>query len=118
MKPRILSISYDQSLLLTRDLMLKQAGYEVVSCEGFADAIEHCQGHFDLIIMGHSIPQKDKRAIVLELHARGCDAPLLSLIRPGERPISEAGDTVDPFSPELLLQKVGNMLVQSEPKAN
>ena len=111
-KPRILSISYDASLLVTRQMMLELAGYEVVSAEGFADALEHCGGTFDLIIMGHSIPQKDKRAILSELHERGCDAPLLSLLRSGEQKIPEAIDAVDPHRPDDLLATVKSILSQ------
>ena len=35
MKVRILSISYDLAVLQTREMMLCQAGYKVVSAEGF-----------------------------------------------------------------------------------
>ena len=96
MRPRILSISYDLTLLQTREIMLNQAGYEVVSAEGFAEAIEHCSGNFDLIIVGHSIPQKDKRAIIGELHRQGCNAPVLSLLRSGEHRIPEAARAIEP----------------------
>jgi len=111
-KPRILSISYDPSLLFTRQVMLELAGYDVVSAEGFADAIEHCSGDFDLIIMGHSIPQKDKRAIVAALHEHGLDAPLLSLLRHGEAKIPEATRAADPQDPELLLTTVKEILAE------
>ena len=110
MKPRILSISYDLTLLRTREMMLSQAGYEAVSAEGFTAALEHCSGTFDLIILGHSIPQKDKRVIVAELHDRGCDAPLLSLLRTGEQPIPEATVGVDPSNPQQLLDAVDSIL--------
>jgi DNA-binding response OmpR family regulator len=109
-KPRILSISYDPSLLFTRQAMLQLAGYDVVSAEGFADAIEHSNGHFDLIIMGHSIPQKDKRAIVASLNEHGCAAPLLSLLRHGEHRIPEAARSADPQDVELLLKTVKEMI--------
>jgi DNA-binding response OmpR family regulator len=112
-KPRILSISYDSSLLFTRQAMLEMAGYEVVSAEGFADAIERCPAEFDLIILGHSIPQKDKRAIVAALHEHGCDAPLLSLLRQGENKIPEADHAVDPHHPHDLLDAVQWILAQS-----
>jgi len=111
-KPKILSISYDPSLLFTRQAMLQLAGYEVVSAEGFADAIDHCSGHFDLIIMGHSIPQKDKRAIVASLHEHGCDAPLLSLLRHGEHKIPEATRSADPQDVDGLLDTVKEMLTE------
>jgi len=89
--------------------MLQQAGYEVVSCEGFADAIDSCNPEFDLIIMGHSIPQRDKRAIIAELRKHGCTAPVVSLLRHGEVPIAEAAHGIDP-SPEYLLETVKMML--------
>jgi hypothetical protein len=41
-KKRILSISYDQALLVTRQLILEQQGYEVSSAFGFAEAMEIC----------------------------------------------------------------------------
>ena len=110
--PRILSISYDSSLLYTRQAMLEMAGYEVVSAVGFAEAIEQCSGEFDLIIMGHSIPQKDKRAIIATLHQHGCVAPLLSLLRQGEHKIPEAVHAVDPHHPDELLNAVKWMLAE------
>jgi DNA-binding NtrC family response regulator len=117
-KSRILSISYDPSLLFTRQAMLELAGYDVVSAEGFADAIEHCSGHFDLIILGHSIPQKDKRAIVAELHERGCNAPLLSLLRHGEHKIPEATRAADPQDVEGLLHTVKEMVAEHTTASN
>lgn len=114
---RILSISYDSVLLATRHMMLEQAGYEVVSAVGFAEALEYCAGDFDLIIMGHSIPQKDKRAMLDEIHRHGCNAPLISLLRVGEAPIPEATRGIDP-SPQHLIQAVKEILANSEvPKA-
>jgi CheY-like chemotaxis protein len=94
-------------------MMLEQAGYEVESVVGFAEAIEHCSGHFDLIIMGHSIPQKDKRAMVAELHRHGCTAPLISLLRTGEAPIPEATGGIDP-SPHSLMEAVKEVLAERE----
>src|SRR3954447_26952067 len=109
MRPRIFSISYDQSLLQTRHMLLQQAGYDVTSAFGFAESIELCHEHYDLIIMGHSIPQKDKRAIVAELAKRGCVAPVLSLLRHGDHPIPEATQAILP-DPQLLLDTVRAMV--------
>ena len=111
MTTRIFSISYDKTLLQTRHMMLEQAGYDVVSAEGYAEAVESCQGSFDLIIMGHSIPQKDKRAIIAELRKHGCDGPVLSLLRVGEAPIPEAAHGIDP-DPRYLLETVKWMLAE------
>jgi CheY-like chemotaxis protein len=87
MAKRILSISYDKALLLTRQLLLTELGYEVVSAEGFAEAWEKCEDlePFDLVIIGHSIPPKDKERIIEHLK-KHCDSPVLALLRPYEAP--------------------------------
>ena len=53
---RILSVSYDSSLLKTRQLILEQEGHQVVSALGFTDALQQCESSkdFDLFILGHS----------------------------------------------------------------
>ncbi len=111
---RILSISYDHNLLATRRLMLEGVGYQVVSAEGFTEAIEMCDGNFDLIIIGHSIPQKDKRAIVTECRKSGCTAPVVSLLRFNERPIPEAAFGVDPGDPRELLSAINQILTRGK----
>jgi len=110
MKPRILSISYDAALLDTRRMLLQAAGYEVTSAVGFAEALELCDGDFDLVIMGHSIPGKDKRAIVKELREHGCVAPVVSLLRIGEKSIPEASHTADPGDPQGMLETISQIL--------
>ena len=47
--------------------MVQQLGYVVVSIEGFVAAIEACEAptvNFDFLILGHSIPAKDKERII------------------------------------------------------
>jgi CheY-like chemotaxis protein len=82
MKKHVLSVSYDQPLLVTRQLILEQAGCVVSSAFGFVEAPEICKtrNDFDLILMGHSMPQKDKIALVEALR-QNCMAPLLSMSR-------------------------------------
>jgi DNA-binding response OmpR family regulator len=115
MAKRILSISYDRSLLWTRQLLLEQLGYNVVSAEGFAqawDAAENKKDHFDLIILGHSIPPNDKKAIVAHMRD-SCDCPILALLRPYESPVSEAALSIDAADPNAFLSAVRNMLNQN-----
>ena len=112
MAKRILSISYDRALLWTRQLLLEQLGYNVVSAEGFAQAWEAAdpkRDHFDLIILGHSIPPNDKKAIVAHMR-NSCDCPILALLRPYEAPVSEAAVSIDAGDPNAFLSAVRNML--------
>ena len=114
---RILSVSYDGVLLATRRLLLEGAGHRVVSAMGFAEALSLCDSHFDLIIMGHSIPRKDKVAIVAELRRRGCAAPLLSLLRHGDKPLAEAVEWIEADQPQELLKAVSRILKKSRARA-
>jgi DNA-binding response OmpR family regulator len=84
MSKRILSVSYDEVLLATRQMLLEQRGYNVESALGFTEAIEHCGNDgFDLFILGHSIPDKDKIHL-MQTFRHNCSAPILSLERHGE----------------------------------
>ena len=107
MAGRILSISYDESLLRTRQWILEREGYEVTSALGFLDAQAQCRtGGFDLVIIGHSLPQKDK-AELLRLAKRGCARRVLSLRRPGQQPVEGADlSIILPESPQELLDAV------------
>jgi len=112
MSKRILSISYDRALLWTRQLLLEQLGYDVVSVEGFAqawEAAENRKDRFDLIILGHSIPPSDKKAIVAHMRD-SCDCPILALLRPYETPVSEAAVSIDAADPHAFLNAVRKTL--------
>lgn len=110
-KPRILSVSYNQALLFTRQYILEQAGYQVTSALGMAIGLEHCAaGVFDLIVIGHSIPAKDKEMLIAAAKAR-CPAPVLSLQRYADRPHPYADFSVDAAEgPEVFLQAVRHAL--------
>ncbi len=113
MAHRILSISYDGPLLVTRQMLLQAYGYDVASAEGFVEALEIAERepNFDLVIMGHSIPSKDKRKIIDQIRHRR-DVPVLALLRPGESPIKEANAWVEPHDPKQLVAAVQRLLGQ------
>ena len=115
--PRILSISYDEALLHTRELMLSREGFEVQSAVGFSAAIEACQmAQFDLVIMGHSIPPADKTAIITQLKAT-CDTPILALRRPNESPLKTAEYNLDSWDPQSFLSYVKEIMNHKEQSA-
>src|SRR5438270_7897084 len=107
-KLKILSISYDQSLLSTRQRILEQGGHEVTSALGFTKALQACQdGNFNLVIIGHSIPRSDADALIAATRER-CDAAVLSLRRFADLPNPHAHYSIDAAEgPETLLQAVG-----------
>lgn len=106
---RILSISYDAALLFTRQQLLENSGYSVVSAEGFTAALERCNENFDLVVMGHSIPHQDKQALLKAIN-QNCKAPFIALMRPGEPPLAGAAAQVSPLSPVDFLNAVEKLL--------
>ena len=111
---KILSISYDSTLLETRQLLLQTRGYQVTSSHGFTDSLEHCKSaHWDLIIIGHSIPDQDKRALVTQFR-RHCTAPVLALHRFGEPELAAADYSMTPDHPEQLLKMVEKIFTPVE----
>ena len=76
----VLQVGYYQTLLHTRQLMLEQDGYEVVSALGNEEAKLLARSkHFDLIVVGFSAPLSDRRAIVQWLKQNVERTPVLVL---------------------------------------
>src|SRR5262249_23951205 len=74
-KARVLSVSYDEALRCTRQLLLEAQGYEVISTDRLESTLEQCKlGGFDLFVLGHSIPQEDKQRMV-EAFRQYCSVP-------------------------------------------
>ena len=111
-KPHILCVSYDEALLSTRRIILESVGYAVTPAWGFQGAVHACraapQNHYDLFILGHSIPTDDKRAMVKEFRAH-CNGPIIALKRVNEREIDEADYHCEP-DPKPLLKLVAEIL--------
>jgi DNA-binding response OmpR family regulator len=88
MAKKILSVSYDEPLLTTREMLLAQAGYQVTSALGFDQALKHCsERSYDLVIMGQSIPLRDKQSL-LEAVRKFDGVPVLGLRLHGEGPMA------------------------------
>lgn len=116
MSKRILSVSYDVSLLATRGMLLEQSGYEVTSSVGFSKSIEHCKkSGFDLFILGHSIPEADKLELI-KTFRESCPAPILSLERHGDNFVA-CDFHASPDDPEKFLQVVENILSGQEKRS-
>ena len=116
MSKRILSVSYDMSLLATRKMLLEQKGYAVVNALGFSKALAFCHaGGFDLFILGHSIPHDDKLALI-EAFRTHCPSPIVSLERLGEHFVP-CDYHASPDNPEKFLEIIDNIFAGREPRA-
>lgn len=109
-KARILSVSYDQVLLRMRHMILEHEGYAVVSAHGLNPALELCeQGGFDLFILGHSIPDEEKRKMV-QTFRQTCPAPVVSLRLGWSDPAVDGADFRVVPDPEVLLETVKDIM--------
>ncbi len=91
--------------------MLERQGHVVISAMSFAEAMRLCRtGSFDLVVIGHSIPERDKRQFVAELRSV-CSSPLLALLRQGESSSEDADAHLDVSEgPEVFLATISRML--------
>lgn len=107
---RILSVSYDQALLSSRQLLLESLGCEVVSASDFGHALQHCNrgSGFELFVLGHSIPATDKEKLVAAFRTH-CSAPVIALKKFGEEPTSSADFEIEP-EPGQLLQVISRVI--------
>jgi len=108
---RILSVSYDSTLLKTRQLLLEARGYKVTSVNGFTRAIAECRNTgYDLLILGHSVPLADKLALIKESQQHSW-APILALLRPSESDVEGASRSLEAsYAPDALVLVVQELL--------
>jgi len=109
---RVLCVSWEPSLAITRRMLLFQAGYQVISALGAHEARSSCKGDADLMVLGHSVPQDEKR-LLIECFRQHSTAPVLSLLRPGQRKLPEATFGVEVTGPEDVIRAVLEILPRS-----
>lgn len=108
---RILSVSYDKALLT--NATLEASGHSVTSAFGYTESLHQCKrGGFDLFILGHSISQTDKQALIEAFH-QACPGVIVSLRKPNESDAFGADYYIDP-APNALLDIVAKILGEGE----
>ena len=112
---RILSVSYDEELLYTRRLLLESRGYSVTSALELKESLYWCeQGGFDLFIIGHSMPETHKQALIESFRA-SCRGTIISLIC-GTEPEVKGADYYIGANPEGVRNLVAEILSTAKPK--
>lgn len=114
-RPRVLSISYDESLARTRELLLASAGVEVHTALDVQKAMGlFVKNRYDLVILGHSIPFSKRRLIAGRLRALS-STPILAISRAGERSPVQAEHQVNASDgPRQFLNAVRGILKMGE----
>jgi len=88
--------------------MLQERGYEVISIVG--NATEQCErGGFDLFVIGHSVPEAEVDEMI-GAWRRGCDAPIVFVLRNGNREREGGHHYVNSLDPDELVETVTTIL--------
>jgi CheY-like chemotaxis protein len=76
----ILSVGSDPSILYAREEVLRSEGYIVVSASSIGEAFHLFKdGDFDLIILGQTIPAKDRERLTCLIRASGSRIPIATI---------------------------------------
>lgn len=116
-KARILSVSYDQTLLRMRHLIFEKEGYEVVSAAALASGLEHSkQNDFDILVLGHAIPHEEKQKIAQEFHHLS-PGTIVCLRNNADEQLVDGADYHVEADPEPMLKLVADIVRRKAPGA-
>jgi DNA-binding response OmpR family regulator len=104
---RLLSVSYDPQLQRSRELILRQAGYDVVSATSLAEVTAACEhSHFDFALIGHSIPRQQQEEIAAKVreHSESVLIVGLQLLTTDRLPFADV--TVPSHDPAALVEQL------------
>jgi CheY-like chemotaxis protein len=102
----VICVSWVPELAKTRELLLRQAGYDVATVLG-RQALHklHEVTSPSLLILAHSVPREEKLE-AMTLFRRDCSAPVLSLLRPYQSALPGVDYAVEAFMPREFLDAV------------
>jgi len=107
MPKRLLSVSYDPQLQRSRELILRQAGYDVLSTTSLAEVTAACEhSHFEFALIGHSIPRQQQEKIAAKVREH-CDwVVIVGLQLLGTDRLRFADVTVPSHDPAALVEQL------------
>lgn len=99
----VLAVGLDSCLLEEQRAAWRSAGYYVTSTASIKEAINHFEaGDFDLVLLGHSLPEEAKERLALLIRATGSRVPLACIAVSSGHHDSFADATFEQDSSELL----------------
>lgn len=105
----ILCVSWDPGLATTREHLLAHYGYKVTSALGPEQSMERCSTKADLLLLGHSVPRKEKQRI-LDCFRKFNLAPALSLVAPGQEKLPDVEYWAEILDPERLVKTLQSIV--------
>jgi hypothetical protein len=110
--PRVLAVTSETSLALSRALILQRAGFHVISVstpEQVEAALD--LGPFDVFVVGHPIPKAEREQIVGWLRGIAPNVPILEIHGFNTPRIPQADSVVESSdSPSVLVSSIHKLL--------
>jgi CheY-like chemotaxis protein len=110
----VLTVGLDFQLLQSRTLLLRSAGCIVGPACSVKEAVEQFRhGDFDIVLLCHSIPTKDREGFTYLIRASGSMTPVVTVADgPGQK--DYFADATIENRPEQLLPGILNVLTQAQ----
>jgi len=103
---KVVCVSWVPELAATRELLLRAAGYAVISVLGRRDFSKlESTSNADLLILSHSVPREEKLQALIAFR-RSCRAPVLSLLGHFQRPLPGVDYAVEAYNPGEFIDAV------------
>ena len=111
-----LAVGRDAVLLETRGQVLRNAGYRVVSARSVEQALQSfASGDFDIVIVCHSIPVRDRERLTYAIHRHGPNTPVV-VVTARVSATDRFVDAMIENEPEILLQEIPRILHKAPEK--
>jgi DNA-binding response OmpR family regulator len=105
-----LAVGRDPLLLETRSQVLRSAGYTVVSELSLEQSLQHFRNRdFDIVILCHSIPVRDRELLTSALHNHSPRTPVI-VVSSRSSALDRFADATVENDPSMLLEDLARLL--------
>jgi CheY-like chemotaxis protein len=110
----ILAVGQDPTLLDTRNLILRSAGYMVEPARSIGQAISHFRaGDFDLVVVCHSVPAQDRDRLASLIRTSGSATPIVCISAMTGEQHDAFADAIIESDPRMLLCGIKEVLAKA-----
>jgi DNA-binding response OmpR family regulator len=111
-----LAVGREPLLLETRGQILRNAEYTVVSALSVEQALQSfASGDFDIVILCHSIPMRDRERLTYAIHRHNPNTPVV-VVTARFSAMDSFADAMIENEPEILLQEIPRLLQKAPEK--
>lgn len=106
----ILNVGRDPALLASREMLLRSAGHSVESACFVEKAFRRIEeGDLDLILLCHSMPEKERQRIFRLIRSSGSPIPVMLVAATLTPPPDDSADFTVESTPAVLLRRVSEI---------